>query len=326
MKIENEIRDLFRERERTAKELQRTVDKMLLNAKLSSWHYESRVKGAESFALKLETGRVSNPAEMEDFYAAVLVVPNALDIAAAESLIRDKFTFVSKKPESSDLTSKPSSSFTFDDLRMNVRYRAEDYELPSRIDGFLFEVQIRTFLQHAWSVATHDVTYKTDNVSWRRERIAHQIKALLEQAEVAVENMLVLQESKVLPASSARYDEINAVITTLQANWPADQLPVDVKRLAENVQGLLWNTLKESPPPVLIRLLENGLVRNAGAHSLDWSPYHSILSYLAHDYPVQLKKYLQRDDAYTKRFFIYSDVLSQLGLTGTDAKKQVVFP
>ena len=50
----------------------------------------------------------------------------------------------------------------------------------------IFEVQIKTILQHAWSIATHDLIYKTDTVSWPKERIAFQVKAMLEHAEIAI--------------------------------------------------------------------------------------------------------------------------------------------
>ncbi len=52
-------------------------------------------------------------------------------------------------------------------------------------------------MQHAWGLATHDLIYKADEINWPKERIAFQIKAMLEQAEVTisgVNNLISLPE------------------------------------------------------------------------------------------------------------------------------------
>jgi ppGpp synthetase/RelA/SpoT-type nucleotidyltranferase len=50
----------------------------------------------------------------------------------------------------------------------------------------LFEVQIKSAFDHAWSTATHDLTYKAQQIDWRRLRLAAQIKAIVEQLDVAI--------------------------------------------------------------------------------------------------------------------------------------------
>jgi hypothetical protein len=38
------------------------------------WFFTWRLKELESFALKIETGRVSNPVALEDFFACTIVL------------------------------------------------------------------------------------------------------------------------------------------------------------------------------------------------------------------------------------------------------------
>ena len=59
-------------------------------------------------------------------------------------------------------------------------------------------MQVKTFLQHAWGIATHDLIYKTDDVSWSRQRIAYQIKAMLEHAEMSIQEAGRLAEAVAL--------------------------------------------------------------------------------------------------------------------------------
>jgi len=67
MKISKSVRDIYAEQRPTYEELKRRADEAVLHLEDTRWHYESRVKELESFALKLETGRIRNPSEMEDF-------------------------------------------------------------------------------------------------------------------------------------------------------------------------------------------------------------------------------------------------------------------
>src|SRR5688572_22487183 len=118
MKIPLSVRSLYEEQLPKYRELKRIADARVLNLRSPQWHYESRVKPDVSFALKLETGRVPNPAAMEDFFACTIVVENRGNIVSAEQLVRTQFEVKRRRPESDALTHKRSDSFPFDELRL----------------------------------------------------------------------------------------------------------------------------------------------------------------------------------------------------------------
>src|SRR5207247_360952 len=112
---------------------------------------------------------------------------NSTEIDQAEALIRENFTVNERRPRQRDRTHKAPHAFPFDDLRLYVRVPNTPASPPTDLVGILFEVQIKTFLQHAWSIATHDLLYKADDANWNKERIAYQIKAMLEHAEISIQ-------------------------------------------------------------------------------------------------------------------------------------------
>jgi hypothetical protein len=53
--------------------------------------------------------------------------------------------------------------------------------------GQLFGVQVVTAFEYAWIAATHDLVHKSDDVDWRRLRLAAQPKkAAVKQIEVLI--------------------------------------------------------------------------------------------------------------------------------------------
>lgn len=320
MKIDAVVRAEFARQERIAASLKIEVDLDLLKRKLPSWHYESRVKGEESFALKVETGRVDSVSEVEDVFGATIVVPTAAELPRAEQLVTDRYELLERRPSNHALTSKRPDEFRFDDIRLYVRYRRTETERTAIPDRALFEVQVKTFLQHAWAAATHDLVYKTDQRDWRRERVAYQIRAALEQAEVAVGGIQAMATTDVLPSAHPPIDEVNKVIDSIRSEWDEVALPRDVRRLAEAVVQLL--KAAEASAADLPAILVRGRERHAGAHSLDWSPYRSILNYVAEEHKAAFARRL-RGTSRTK-ILLYPEVLPKVGLTSAQLRGAVL--
>lgn len=80
----------------------------------------------------------------------------------------------------------------------------DDAGLPGVLDGFRFEIQIRTVLQHAWAEVEHDLGYKASTavpelIRRRFSRIASLLE-IADQEFVSIRNDLVLYEQQVREA------------------------------------------------------------------------------------------------------------------------------
>ncbi len=275
MKVPGSIRRIYEAQEQTARVLKGRVDRLLTSRKDARWHYESRIKSEEAFLLKIESGRFEKPENLEDFFACTLVVENARSISRAEQVVRENFAFQYRRPRSSDFTHKQPEAFPFDDLRLYVRWR-DDPGLPaSGLTEEIFEVQIKTFLQHAWSIATHDLTFKTDEVHWGKERITYQVKALLEHAEISIQEADTLAESDGLRKTNQRNEDLREAIALVKEVWSTDLLPRDVRRLALNIIDLCRAC--EVGTRDLREMLEEERAAGRGPLTLNLSPFGAVL-------------------------------------------------
>ena len=278
MKIPRSIRNLHFAQLEPSERLATQVDELLKSHKPTRWHYESRVKGEESFALKIESGRIENPEALEDFFACTLVVRNRNEVGDAENLARKLFAVVERRPKDDRRTHKSPDSFPFDDLRLYLAWRDDDALPPSGLHGRVFELQIKTYLQHAWSIATHDLIYKTDDVSWSRQRIAYQVRAMLEHAEVSISEADELANADVLQSTNRQTRTLLEIIHALTTLWSAADLPADARRLSENVANLC--RLLRIGVGELRKVVEAESKEGRGVHTKNLSPFGVILQSL----------------------------------------------
>lgn len=280
MRIHPAIQAAFTEQRPIYEKLQERVaaDLRPLAAK-NRWHYEDRIKNINSLTLKVETGRIKDLSRIEDFFACTIVVKNSSEIEMALAQVSDKYRIRYRRPLSSTTTKKQPSTFLFDDLRLYCTLKADPALPRSPQTEKLFEIQIKTFLLHAWSIATHDLTYKTDKISWSKERIAYQLRAMLEHAELSLMEADRLAQSPVIALESAESTQMQRVMGIMKNYWPPETLPEDLKRGAENILSVINSTkvsierleelvtsekevngempLSETPYGVCLRLLVN---------------------------------------------------------------------
>jgi hypothetical protein len=300
--------------------LQRDLDKFLVG-RPPKWYVVTRIKTVESAAQKLQTGRAASLSSMEDLVGAMIVVPTVSDIEQAVSFVSDFFSEKYRRPLPG-VTSKMSSSFEFDDLRLYGSLRPDDTlpELPYQ--QLTFEVQIKTFLQHAWAVATHDLIYKHDRVSWARSRVAFQVKALLENAELSISSIDQLESSPVVGRSGRTEDSLQTLIEYFTANWDKDFLPLDLRRLAESVTEL-GKRLGVDSVDKLIEMFANAKTHYAG-YPYGWDPYQVMVDYVSIERPDRLKSLLRksRTPSNNKPYFVVTseEVLRRLALTKNEAQ------
>jgi ppGpp synthetase/RelA/SpoT-type nucleotidyltranferase len=300
MKIPGSVRRLHEDQKAVNDRLKILVDQQLAGLKQSRWHYESRVKELLSYALKIESGRFQEPHALEDFFACTLVVSNATEIAEAERIVAENFTVKSRRPKQRNQTHKSPDCFPFDDLRLYVTLRASPTLPPSDLADVIFEVQIKTFLQHAWVIATHDLLYKTDDVNWSKQRIAFQIRAMLEHAEISIQEAEALAASAALAKEDSHTLSIKEGIKLVKAQWAGDELPPDVRRLAENVTNLLAGLRLKVDR--LEEILQDGKAKRAGAHPSNLSPYATIVQYLLEAEQDKMVSLLTDEKGRTKIF------------------------
>lgn len=290
MKIPKSLRDQHANYNSQYAPLEERVENILMLKKKHHWHYEGRLKTLESFALKVESGKKNYLDSFEDFFACTLVVENLASIKSAEEIIRNQFEFFEKRPPKDNFTTKNSDSFHFDDLRLYVKWKDTPLTKPTGLDGLLFEVQIKTFFAHSWALATHDLIYKTDEVSWPKERIAFQIKAMLEHAEVSIYEAEKLSKSNYLKKTDIKTKEINSIIKLINSLWTTDKLPKNKKLLAENIYNLIVNigiSLKS-----LSKILEVETNLGRGKKTLNLSPYSTIVQSLFNQKEREMQKFL----------------------------------
>lgn len=278
MKVPASLRRLYEDQKTTNERLKEIVDTRMHQLREPRWHYESRVKELVSYALKVESGRVASPEALEDYFACTMVVATSADITRAEERIRHIFSVKERRPPEAGYTRKASDRFVFDDLRLYAALRDDPFEVQEDLIGIVFEVQIKTFLQHAWSIATHDLVYKTDDASWSKERIAYQIKAMLEHAEVSIEEADRLSASRGLAKRERRTEVVKKGIELVKEQWDADELPRDLRRMASNIVGILkalGMTVGQ-----LGKVLDDGRAARGGHHPANLSPYGTVVQYL----------------------------------------------
>lgn len=302
MKINSKIRKLHSELHELHTLLESRVKSIFEAKKRKQWFFIHRIKEEESFALKLETGRVPDPRAMEDFFACTLVVENRTAIAEASALVSEVCEVAYRRPAEEGKTHKSPDEFCFDDLRLYVKLKSSDLLPPSPLEDIIFEVQIKTFLQYAWGIATHDLVYKGKSADWGRARVAYQIKAMLEHAEISVERVDEIAQSSLLAVSDEKLRKLNSTIKWLCKTWSEEQLPKDLVRLGENIINLAQATNIELEE--IFNCIEVDTKSGQGAALNDLTPYATILNSLYTHQKDKLEKFLRSDK---KRFRIFLD-------------------
>jgi len=212
-------------------------------------------------------------------FACTLVVENHSKIQQATDLVTKLFKEEYRRPKDAKTSSLSSDTFAFDDLRLYAQWEDAPSMPPTLVNGLLFEIQIKTYLQHAWGIATHDLIYKTNDPNWGRSRVAYQVKAMLENAELSISEVKRLTDCVFLDRADRATNLLSQTIQELKARWAEPgTLPADIQGLANNIIGLaarLKIDLQE-----LWRILDAATMAGKGARRLDLSPYGSILEAL----------------------------------------------
>jgi len=255
----------------------------------NDFFFEDRIKSQESYALKLSTGRYDGH-EIDDFYACTIVVPNLRYVEEAENFVSSCYEIIDRKP--GDTVKSRPADFSFNSIRLRCQLKRGVKE--SCFDSCEFEVQIKTLLEHAYSKATHDFSYKGGVVSWSRERLAAQIKAVLDNADLSILEMEKLSSSSFLDKKNITYEKRRAIVDFIKNEWNSDSddfMPSDLKRLAE----VMLNILSASNLEVesLQRAVKKETEKGRGTVTKNLSIYSILLQSLINQEHDKIMKYLQ---------------------------------
>lgn len=313
MKISRHVRDFYEMMVPRYRSLEPVVSEIVNGFIEPRWHYEKRIKGRESFALKIDTARYSSPDMVDDILAGTIVVENSKTIQLAYSKVQNHFVIRNSRPKNPKQTNKKAHAFEFDDLRLYLSLHNSSPHYHKFRD-LVFELQIKTYLQHAWGIATHDLTYKGDAVDWSLLRIAYQVKAMLEHAEASIEAAGQMASASCLCKSEPSVDRVNSCVVLLKKFWRDEQLPFDVKRLASNILNAL-DVFGRSIGELDI-LLAGESAKTAGRLAFNMSPYLTTVQVLINNYGiVSLEK--EHKDRFMK-IVVTPDVEAPVG---TDLRK-----
>lgn len=242
MKFNQAVRNLYKKYEENAKLQKSYYDSIFEKlCEKKDFFYESRIKKIESFALKIETGRNS----YEDFFGCRFVVIRKKDIFELKDILLNDYDLrvLYSRPKNLDEVGQLPENFAFNDLRMYVDCRQKKNVKEKEFLKIPFEIQIMTLYSYVWAKTTHDLIYKGKNISWGKSRIAYQIKALLEQAQYAIDTIEKTDEDY-FPKHN-HFEQQKEVLEYIITTWDKNLLPDDLNRLSNNVLNLIKN-LKSS--------------------------------------------------------------------------------
>ena len=162
-------------------------------------------------------------------------------------------------------TKKAPDVFRFDSTRWIGRIsEGVAVTLAPGAESVLFEVQVPTVFEHAWAVVTHDLVYKSDDIDWRKARLAAQLKASVEQLELfiaAFEQNVDFVPRSAHPVTDAKAELIAGMKSRLAAGrMTAELAPRSWSRFAENVFSLVTSyTPDERRKPAAMAALQESI-------------------------------------------------------------------
>ncbi|HEY9702182.1 MAG TPA: hypothetical protein V6C58_07035, partial [Allocoleopsis sp.] len=166
---------------------QRVKETLINFCEGKGYAFIARVKTIESLAEKIETGRFKNWSDLDDLFGCTIIIPTLSHEKEVIQFCQNTFDIMRTIKRGQN--KKPPDTFRFDSTRIYAKLKTLN---PINSDNILsiydiiFEIQVKSAFEHAWSVSTHDLVYKHSEIDWRRLRLASQIKATVEQLDMLI--------------------------------------------------------------------------------------------------------------------------------------------
>lgn len=230
--------------------LNKTVREIIFNYCASNGYaFTDRIKSLDSLSEKIETGRFKKLSDIDDFYAVSIIIPNLTKEAEILIFLKNTFDLVVLRKRGS--TYKAPDVFRFDNTRFIGKLKQSGEK--TEISNINFEVQIKTAFEHAWSVSTHSLVYKANDIDWKLLRIAAQLKSSVEQLDMIVSGAKQMN----LHVTEHFWPEINVKKFILDStndflanvNVPDEIKPKDSSRFSENLYSFFNPLVYNSKTP-----------------------------------------------------------------------------
>jgi ppGpp synthetase/RelA/SpoT-type nucleotidyltranferase len=274
--------------------IQNYLDQTLLNyTKQNFFAYSSRIKALNSISEKIESGRYSSWQELDDFVACVIIIPNLSYENEVLNFLETIFVKIDVKKKGD--TFKGFDAFRFDSTRFLGNIKSETEDKTSIIHQIKFEVQIRSAFEHAWSVTTHDLAYKSETIDWRVLRLVAQLKASVEQLDMislgATEISKKITKFK-WPEIDIKIELLNFLASQFEKGIiPMELKPKDFSRVVDNLYPLISKNLSVWKPrkwifelKAIFKLIEISLKKlNEDGFPMSLSLYQIIFGILVQE-------------------------------------------
>jgi ppGpp synthetase/RelA/SpoT-type nucleotidyltranferase len=182
---------------RLVEEVKFVLDEKLKIGRIKPASISGRVKEVESLRSKLSKKHYEKPLEQITDFAGVRVVCHyEADTIKVAELIRSQYEIQEHVDKSSELgVDKMGYNGAHFIVTLGSRYSGARYD---GICALLCEIQVRTVLQDAWAMISHQLAYKNENsVPPRLRRDLNNVSSLLEIAQRIFDSVRDQRESYV---------------------------------------------------------------------------------------------------------------------------------
>lgn len=194
----------------------------------------ARIKPKESLMAKIEKEGCKDPAnEIEDLVACRLILKSNSDVNVILEKIEEILNI-----EKRNIRNYRPNEFIYDDIQLILSFKDNPLISNKDILEKKFELQIRTGLQDALTEVIRGEIYKTDVLTWQKERTASELRANLELVDVILSDFLqvsAIQEEK----EYKPYQQRNEIIKLLKEFWSTEKLPEDLRRASIIIEDYL---------------------------------------------------------------------------------------
>lgn len=196
-KVVKEYKENFSKFEEFTNEVKTRIEKLFKN---SDYSIKARTKSIDSFSEKItrDGKNYTDPLiQITDLSGVRIVVPSIDEISKVENKIRENFKI---DEVNSSTKKKNNDEFGYKSRHLIISFDETITASPmfSKYKGLKCEIQIRTFLEHAWASIEHRINYKSSKkLPDETVRRLNSISALLELADREFQSILSEYDSLV---------------------------------------------------------------------------------------------------------------------------------